>query len=696
MRSLFKSIPFVVTLFLFLPHHNISAQVPPATIVLLSRADSAAIRLRWAPTSAVAWQRGNKAGFMVEKLLLAQGSTMLSSPRFIARYPVKLKAVEAWETLAREKQQQRYAGIALQAIYGKRFDVESAGNNNFSAIMTGMQEQEMRYSFAMMSADYSFPVAEAMGVGFVDNAVKKGEKYLYKVYMLSAAGAKPDTAFTLAGVDDFRPLPVPLEVNVQFGDHAATVSWNTQYHEHIYTGYFIERSDDGRHFKRLSEIPVTRPVKDNQRDADKIIYKTDSLAHNDSPVYYRVVGLTPFGDSGPPSGIVSGKGKASFAAMPVFERPRIHNRLVDFRWYFPDEKDRALSRIKGFAIERSVQTDGIFESVYPELLSSAARTASDSLLRGSWYYRLKIVDTNDQAFYSFAQLVLAPDSIPPAIPTGLTGVADSTGKVTLRWKKVTDDDVLGYKVFRSNHRNTEYSLITPSPVNDVSLVDSLDLNTLTNTIYYRIAAVDKNYNHSEFSADVEVVKPDKIRPAAPVLSKVSRVDNTIKIEWISSSSPDVVEHHVYRKEDSQTAWDLLEIVPVSDHVASALDQTVQAGKGYRYTVLAVDRGKLESKPSNTLAVKVPREAQKLTGLKSVFDPGTGEVMISWDNRADVKYYWIYRSVNDESLVLRQKQNAVNSFKDNLTQPGKYTYRIKVILQGDQPAFFSGPVVVTGK
>ncbi|MBT1706117.1 fibronectin type III domain-containing protein [Chryseosolibacter indicus] len=698
MTPFFRVILLVFSLIFIFTVSSYTQVLPqPPAVAVMSKADSSFIKLRWAATNPVLWQKSNKSGFVVEKFLLVRNNKLLGNPVKINRYEIKLWPLERWEPLAKQKRTERWAAIALQAIYGKHFNVQSTGSSQFYTVMTRVQDQEMRYSFALMSADYSFEVAQAMGIGLQDKDVKKDEKYLYKVYFASTGNTKTDTAYTVVGLEDYMPLPEPLEVGVQFGSRAATISWNTEYHEHIYTGYYIERSEDGIHFKQLSDIPITRPVKENQRSSDKVIYKTDTLPANGVVYHYRVVGLTPFGETGPPSKIVSGQGKEAFTAMPVFERPVIQGNKVSFHWYFFDEQDKSLVNIKGFDIERSILSEGPYQPIYAnKLLSPSERDATDSLKEGTHYYRLKILDKNENAFYSFAQLVQAPDSIPPAIPASLTGIADTSGTVSLHWQNVVDKDLLGYKVFRSNHQHAEYTLITPSPIQDTLYSDRVEIKTLSEKVYYRVVAIDKNYNHSEYSTAVEIIKPDRMAPSAPVLSRALAAGNTVRIEWINSSSSDVAEHHLYRKEESQTSWDLVEVVPMTDHVSAAIDETVKSGKNYSYTILAVDRSKLESRPSNATTVKIPKEAVRLTGIRYDFKKETGELKITWDGREDVKYYWIYRSIDNESLSLYKKHNAVNLFIDKISKPGLYTYRIKVFFKNDEPAIFSEPTVVSVK
>ena len=65
-----------------------------------------------------------------------------------------------------------------------------------------------------------------------------------------------------------------------------------------FTAYYYERSEDGgKTFKRLNKHPYTQlavePVTENST-----IELNDSLPENYRQYYYKIVGITPFGDLG--------------------------------------------------------------------------------------------------------------------------------------------------------------------------------------------------------------------------------------------------------------------------------------------------------------------------------------------------------------------------------------------------------------
>lgn len=92
------------------------------------------------------------------------------------------------------------------------------------------------------------------------------------------------------------------------------------------------------------------------------------------------------------------------------------------------------------------------------------------------------------------------DPLPPGPPTGLYAEVDD-GKIELRWKKNPEDDLAGYRIYRS----TDGLNFSKSPISGLDLVPYhyFEDTGLENgkTYYYRITAVDSAFipNESNFS-----------------------------------------------------------------------------------------------------------------------------------------------------------------------------------------------------
>ena len=144
------------------------------------------IVVRWAPNNALLWELGNQYGYHIHKYLILKKGKVLSEPRYLKLDSglFKPKPLEVWEELALNKEGEiaNYnAFIAAQSLYGEEFEITGPAGSPVQ-IAAESNKQDLRFSFALLAADYSAPVAKASGLRFVDYDVNPNEKYQYVVF----------------------------------------------------------------------------------------------------------------------------------------------------------------------------------------------------------------------------------------------------------------------------------------------------------------------------------------------------------------------------------------------------------------------------------------------------------------------------------------------------------------------------------
>jgi hypothetical protein len=139
------------------------------------------------------------------------------------------------------------------------------------------------------------------------------------------------------------------------------------------------------------------------------------------------------------------------------------------------------------------------------------------------------------------------DSVPPTAPTGLNGNFDSTGMLTLTWKKNHEPDLLGYNVLYAASSSKEFSQLNRELVYDTLFTYSFPLNMLSGKLLFKVIASDTRHNLSEASESICLIKPDTIPPSPPVIELVkdSIGDSFIKI--YPSKGHDIKKHVLYFK-----------------------------------------------------------------------------------------------------------------------------------------------------
>src|SRR5690606_25840095 len=159
----------------------------------------------------------------------------------------------------------------------------------------------------------------------------------------------------------------------------------------------------------------------------------------------------------------------------------------------------------------------------------------------------------------------------------------------------------GYRVYRANDIDEEFSQITRSIVREPNYNDTVQIRNLNKKVFYKIKAEDFRYNLSGFSEVIVVEKPDLVPPSPPVISNYEIIDEGIRISWTISSSDDTVKHIIFKKEieNDDELWQRISEIEISENPVF-IDPEIKLGTSYSYTILAQDASGNESAPANPL------------------------------------------------------------------------------------------------
>jgi uncharacterized protein len=646
------------------------------------------IALRWAPLDVRHWIQANKQGYVIERFVMARNGVVLTKPEksILTESPLRPLAEGEWEPLVSKE---KYAAIAAQALFGERFEVDM-GNSDVFTIVNKVRENEQRFSFALFSSDMSPAVARASALWFTDKKTLKGEKYLYRIVV---KGQETLIGSLFISCDDQYLLPEPRNLVATFKSEAVSLKWESNALRK-YTAYIVEKSMDGKTFYSISAEPIVT-VSPTAGTDSKYEYAVDTLTDLSIRHYYRVKGVTPFGEVSMPSDIVTVTATAEFSEVPYINNSdNIGERSIRISWDFP-EKNNTL--IKGFTVERSAKPSGPYIPLTLQSpLPPTTRTYDDKAPNRVNYYRVTALTLDGQRFSSPLYLATLVDSIPPVQPTGLKATIDQNGSVQLTWSPNSDPDVFGYRVYRANMEGEEFAQITIEPVSASSFSDRVSLNTLSESIYYRIMAIDKNQNHSILSDRLKVILPDKVNPQPPVFLPVRSTEKGAVLSWVRSSSDDVAQYDVYRKIPNKQEWQRLKMIATSlDSIYRYTDE--QAEQMNSYTVIAVDESGHESAPAVPVTGgKIDNALQPEVKWNSAeINNELKQVVLSWTyDEKNVKAFRIYKAAGvDSATMFRTVASGARELMDRLSPGVVYRYRILAIFENGSTSILSSDIVV---
>ena len=611
-----------------------------STIHITARPKQSHILLRWSPTTAISWHYLNQYGYMLERYTLYRNGQFIDNPKTTRK---ELGIIKPWPKEQFEKvidSSDRLA-IVAQALYGESFVVEVQTTSQ--TLMNRVNELQSRFTFCLFAAGQSILAATASGLFYADSIVNPGEKYVYRIIpLVPDTLERIDTGYVYVGLDDWQPLPRPILLSAQADDRMITLKWDRKHFEQVFLYYIVERSSDGRHFERINEQPYFN-ISQKQDEEDYYI-RLDSLPDYNKRYYYRIRGVNLFEEISPPSDTLSFIAIARLQDRPVITGAYIDRTSVTIKWNFSAQQR---NQLKGYQIYRGFSRQTISTPLNRTLLSPFDTSFTDTSPMYSNYYIVKAIDQNGNVSESLPYFVSIEDSIPPNPPAGLRANIDTTGKVILQWTKNQESDILGYQVFRANYPNEDFIQISKDIVTDTLFYDYVGLHSLTPRVYYRIKALDKHYNPSDFSIILSVLKPDLIPPQPPVISEYRVENGIITLHFIPSSSADVRQYVAYRLADQDSLWRVCGVMPVGGK-NSFTDTCWQAPCYFTYQILAVDSAGNESIPSEKLKILARNTFfQKNDIIEQL------EAIKSYDKQQIILRWKISNNFHDELTIMRK-------------------------------------------
>ncbi len=620
------------------------------------------VYLRWVPTDFETWQWGISNGYDVWRRIIKNGESYFTVGEQLASQVLVAKnilpqPVSSFEGIA---QTNEMAGVAAGLMYGDSLEIVNFSSISFSDVVNLNTVRENRFGLSLFAADNSFEVATMMGLGFIDKIVDADKEYFYTIIPINVDEEitvlkKGQVSVSAANTPE---LPAPNNLTALPGDRTVAISWEKENLDEHYTSYCVEKSSNGgASFRPAHDFPLISAT--SLTESPSVMQFYDSLAANGVQYIYRVKGKTPFGIMGPYSNDVTVQGipsplDAQIAILKISDVNATDPAIDDLKieWVFPADKQ---GQINGFDIYRSDKSDGNFLKINSSILAVSIRNYMDANPLPINYYSVKTMDFNGYELVSNPILGQPKDIVPPAAPTGLAGLCSNSGTVTIHWAKNTEADIMGYRVFMSNAMAGDYAQITASWISDTSFQYTINLQTLSEEVYFAVKALDYRQNASVMSQPCTVIRPDIIPPAPPNITKVTAEPGAVHFQWALSSSDDVVEHQFQRKPHGRPGWVTLLTFQPANSQSQYSDVTASVRQYWDYRLIAKDEvGHISSS-------KIIKAKPVDNGLRDSIQNFGGQlvnagmdhsyVLLEWDylKDPDLLGFQIFRGIDSNDL-----------------------------------------------
>lgn len=675
-------------------------------IVVLSFNHGDSVSLRWAPGSEELFHRSVKSGYLVQRRVAGENAWQNISS---VLKPVSEERLSVMEAMVPD-------AVALKEMLYPSQD-RTASDSDVPEDPDGPRlesvpgevgiEDALLYMMTLFSCDVNRSVAEAAALLFVDKNVDKSAHYQYRVIFADDEKAKK---VNVSVVDVNMPvktvLPTPSDFDGYFDEKFAHFEWSTDAFVGYYSAYNVERSMDGVHFAPLRSRPFVQAF--TKDEMEHLAVFRDTFPTEEGTYYYRMAGYSPFGFYGPYSKVVKGEPKYNFEKLDLkVDTVIVGKKSEEIRWSL-DKKFE--SKVKGYKISRTPDYK-TFSYENEGLIPANKRSFKlNKVYDRSQYYAVIAVGVKDtpekhqekQSSYYYSH---HSDTIPPATPTGLKAVIDSAGVVSISWDANKEPDMLGYQLYISNSGNEmEYFNVTDTIYPHTSYFDTLPLNTLTNVAYYRVTAIDRNYNRSAWSDAVKLMKPDTIAPSPVIFKFLQQPKENVVVEWDNSPSVDIDHMELYRQIDDTGKVRLIQTFDLKKRRLPTQyeDKQQMPGQYVQYFMALYDEaGNVTHSHSDRMLTKGERPGC-IGDLKATLHVTETEkyIQLNWKITTDdiLKRYIVYRKKDDGQMIdiAMVRPNELYYVDERIAIGSTYKYIVRPICSERVcPAVYSEAVVFEG-
>ncbi len=658
---------------------------------LMHKVQNGKLMLRWMPQNAETWQRGLEEGYILEKYLLPNNDSGMMQLVFKTKKPILPMEYDFWnDSIANEE-----LLLLRDLIYIDRNDESWIEEHYPPDIYSEAKKQKSRFLFSNFIQNNNFDYTLLAGLGYMDESFSAGRKYLFRLYLSGTPSEEAVEQVVMPSGFEEAPLP---ELVCEPGSEQMKFAWNTRYFADNYYGYTLSWSEDGIHFQSMTEAPFF-----NIYDHLDTIDLFDNFYHNwswpkkDTTYWFRLHGADYFGGMSEQFSVCSGFGYDPVAFSPAITKTiQTDSNYATIQWKLEAEFEQL---VKEFQVFRADSMDGIYRPVLTGI-RPPERSISVKMKHLTNYYRIVAVPFNGPKVASFPTLVMGLDEIPPACPENFEAVIDSAGVVRFSWNTNTEPDLYGYILYKSYVKSADFARITAKPIKATSFVDSVNMQSGNELVFYKLQAVDKVNNRSSFTDILEVKKPDVFPPAEPHIHSVKKFPDHIELRWHESGSKDVVLHQLFRKEiNVDEGWTLLKAYDAGNDETIFRDSFVQNDRQYAYTLLAIDDDGLKSDYAQIATGSLVdfKLLPDIEDVEIIYVPDDKKVRIDWRYETGKTCHMLVYKGQDISRM--SKMNSVpetlGSVKDGQVRPDHaYVYLLRAECDDGTRSPFSEKLEIT--
>ncbi|MEM1357168.1 MAG: hypothetical protein AAGF89_03170 [Bacteroidota bacterium] len=648
------------------------------------------IYLRWEPLSWEDFEYAIQGNLSLEAYAVG-GSDLRPELRLLESRTIQPLPYENWRNALSDSP---WDTIALAAVYADQLDA-ALREETFIAKEyedTAEEERQARWQVSNYALGYDWQAIERSGLGWARPRDAGTARYAIRVFPT----LEGDTIYYDLDLRDYSPPVIP-PLEAKFRNKRAELQWRTIDAKPTFFAWHLERSISNGPFTDVFELPLINDY-DSTRTVDealKYLYHTNRFPSNADSIVYRLRGQDHLGGRSVNFSEARGKGAEDIRFAPLLTHTeQTDSNYAIIHWEYDGE---TIDLVREFRVVVTDSVGGTYEVALGGIAPSVREVAIPMKYRSN-FFRVQAVSTQGTVYSSFESLVIAYDDEPPAMPRDFTGYIDSNGAVFLSWVTSDEFDLAGYYLFKGYYEDSELAMITPDPLPGPEHVDSVNMVTPNEVVYYQLRSVDFRGNGSNFTPILALKKPDVYPPAPPQITKIDNNNSRITLDWTTSPSPDVIAYRLFKRRlDEGEEYRLLEEWSVEDYPARYVDTLVEAGPAYGYVLQTVDDDGLISDYSQPVSIRLKDYGllPPIQGFSATRNEDTKAIDLSWSYDQSPRDFYLYRAEEDKSMALLKVLSGEDrTFSDEGIRPKQsYRYLLRAVFADGKVSPFTEEVRV---
>lgn len=589
---------------------------------------SNAVLLRWQTSNLNMFKAMSKSGFTLTRTTVSRDTVALPNEEVTNFVPSGIVASENKLSSISKKESEIIKSILFEEEESLH-PLESLKFNN-----------DMHLFSSVILAS-NFELALASGMGWSDLTAKNNEAYLYKISGLYEGKTYTASVY----VDLSNPAVQLLPPKPKAGENQtgySTIKWDAEMMASAFWGFNLYRANvtDGV-FKKINKAPIVNAQ--NTANPMREIVFPDSIGQTEEIFVYKITGIDLFGMESGFSDTCIQAGSNLFILSPEIENIKYGKNNSELFWTY-DEKRNA--QILGFNLYYSDSLNGEKTKINDKLILNSNRNYQIEHTIKSGYITLSSVSLTGKESFSSNYLFQPVDSIAPLSPLQVRVETDTLGHVKLSWNKNKERDFAYYRVYRADARNNEFSVLSMKYFEDSFFTDSLNLEMLRDSIYYKVAALDSRFNEDQNPRITAVAVPNLLAPSRPSIANYYTKEGKIFLKVQLPAYNRKMKVVGVRKMVNNLATS--EFVNASANSLDSLwiaDSAVISDQTYEYSFYCVAENGKKSERAYPIRIYAPKN-EKMPPVSGVFvfkDTVSKMIQVTWNYHynKEVKHYRIY-------------------------------------------------------